>query len=282
MANLSAIETIFKNKKPIIGMVHLRPLPGSPLFDREKMGMSSIIDWAVNEACVLEAAGVDGVQVENIWDFPFVKSSKIGIETVASMAVIASKVKEAVRIPLGINVHLNGGQQALAIACSVGAQWIRVFEYVNAYVSHVGITEGIGGDLARYRSYLQANSVYFFCDVNVKHGSHFLISDRSVFQQALDAESQGADAIIVTGLETGRAPTPVEVRELQKSIAAPILVGSGATAENIGELLQYADGAIVGSYFKKDNNWKNPVDAYQTKRFMDAVHTFRMSVEDEG
>jgi uncharacterized protein len=281
LENRLVIQDIFLKPKPIIGMVHLRPLPGSPLYDAKNMGIKEIIDLAVREACILEAAGVDGIQVENIWDFPYVKNSQIGLETVASMAVVASKVKDAVSIPMGINVHLNGGFQALAIACSVGARWIRVFEWVNAYVSHVGITEGIGGELARYRARLQAKDVRFFCDVNVKHGSHFIISDRSVSQQAHDAESSGAEVLIVTGFETGMAPTAAKVRELRESVRVPILVGSGTTAENIEELLTYADGAIVGSYFKKDNDWKNPVDACQAKRFMESVNTFRRGIEND-
>lgn len=281
MKSPSIMQEIFLKPKPIIGMVHLRPLPGSPLYDAVNMGMSQIIALAVKEAQILQAAGVDGIQVENIWDYPYVKNTKIGIETVACMAVAASKIRDAVHIPMGINVHLNGGEQALAIACSVGARWIRVFEWVNAYISHVGITEGIGGELARYRARLQARNVHFFCDVNVKHGSHFIISDRSVSEQAHDAESQGADAIIVTGFETGKAPTAARVRELRESVSVPILVGSGATADNIEDLLTCADGAIVGSYFKKNNNWKNLVDPGQAKAFMDAVNAFRRGLKND-
>jgi membrane complex biogenesis BtpA family protein len=274
------LKEIFTKPKPIIGMVHLRALPGSPLYN-SAAGMNKIVGIAVEEARKLEAAGVDGVQVENIWDFPYLKGTDIGMETVAAMAVVASKVKDAVKIPIGINCHLNGGMQALAVAQSVGAQWIRVFEWVNAYVSHVGITEGIGGQLARYRSYLHAENIRFFCDVNVKHGSHFIISDRSIAEQAHDAESQGAEALIVTGFETGKAPTADKVREFKDSVNTPVLVGSGITAENAAELLQYADGAIVGSYFKTNNNWKNPVDGQKARTFMDSVERLRRSLGDD-
>lgn len=270
------LNEIFKYEKPIIGMVHLRPLPGSPMYDKKKMSMQQIIDTALHEAQLLEQGGVDGLQIENIWDYPYIKGEEIGPETVAAMSVAAICVKQAVKIPVGVNCHLNGADQALAIAIAAGARWIRVFEWVNAYVSHAGILEGVGGKLARLRTALDArDDVMFLCDVNVKHGSHFMISDRSIKEQANDAVTEGAEALIVTGFETGIAPTPEKVREFSTNVSVPVFLGSGTTEENVGELLKYSDGAIVGSYFKENNNWKEPVSLERTKRFMDAVRGIR-------
>jgi len=200
------IKDIFKQNKPIIGMIHLRPLPGSPLYDPANMSVSKITEIAINEALKLQNAGIDGLQIENIWDYPYLRGSDIGHETTTIMAVIASKIKESVDIPIGINCHLNGGMKALAIAAAVEAKWVRVFEWVNAYVSHAGILEGIGGKLSRYRSFLKAEDIKFFCDVNVKHGSHFIISDRTIADQARDAESEGAEALIVPVLKPESLP----------------------------------------------------------------------------
>ena len=270
------LRDIFTQEKPIIGMVHLRPLPGSPLYDKNKMGMQQIIDTAAEEAQLLEKGGVDGLQIENIWDYPYIKGQDIGPETVAAMAVAAAYVKQAVKIPMGVNCHLNGAEQALALAVATGARWIRVFEWVNAYVSHAGVLEGVGGKLSRMRTALDArDDVLFLCDVNVKHGSHFIISDRTLAEQANDAVTEGAEALIVTGFETGVAPTPEKVKEFSDSVNVPVLLGSGTTCENVQELLRYADGAIVGSYFKENNDWKKPVSLERTQRFMDRVRGIR-------
>ena len=121
----------------------------------------------------------------------------------------------------------------------------------------------------------------FMCDVNVKHGSHLMISDRSIADQAHDAESEGAEAVIVTGFETGKAPTPEKVREFSSSVHVPVIIGSGTTTENVAALLKYSDGAIVGSYFKTDNNWKNPVDGERTREFMAAVERLREELDNE-
>jgi hypothetical protein len=117
------------------------------------------------------------------------------------------------------------------------------------------------------------------CDVNVKHGSHFVIHDRTVEEQARDVETQGADVLIVTGFETGSAPTTEKVGSCKAAVNLPIILGSGVTTENACELLSCADGAIVGSWFKEDNNWKNTVDYKRTKDFMKQVQQLRDGVE---
>ena len=265
---------IFPKAKPIIAMIHLRPLPGSPLYDRRQCDFDQVLRIAVEEAKILEGAGVDGVQVENIWDYPYQKGAEIGHETTAALAVAAARIGDAVSIPVGVNCHLNGGEQALAAAAMSGARWIRVFVWVNAYISQLGYAESIAAKLSRYRKALETD-VLFMCDVNVKHGSHFIISDRPVSEQARDAEIQGADGVIVTGFETGTAPNPENIRKCVEAVSLPIFLGSGITLENARELMGIADGAIVGSYFKKDNNWKNAVDADRAKAFMREMEAIR-------
>ncbi len=269
------LKAIFSKPKPIIAMVHLRPLPGSPLYDRKTCDFAKILAIAVEEAKILADAGVDGLQVENIWDYPYQKGDEVGHEVTAALAVATAKVREAVAIPVGVNCHLNGGVQALAAAVTGGARWIRVFEWVNAYISQVGYVESVAAKLARYRKALEATDVMFMCDVNVKHGSHFIISDRPVFEQARDAEIQGADALIVTGFETGKAPNAENIKKCMDCVSLPVLLGSGITKENARELMGIADGAIVGSYFKKDNDWKKPVEGARAKAFMDEMRAIR-------
>lgn len=269
------LNQIFKEVKPIIGMVHLRALPGSPLYDPSAMDMKKILSIAVEEAKILESAGVDGLQAENIWDYPYAKDNRISYECTAALAVAVHEIASMASIPVGVNCHLNGGEAALACAVAGQAKWIRVFEWSNAYISQVGFVDAIGPKVARMRNNLRAKDVLCMCDVNVKHGSHFIISDRTVEEQARDAEAQGADVIIVTGFETGSAPTPEKVGSCKDAVKIPVILGSGMTTDNACELLSRADGAIVGSWFKADNNWKNPVDYNRTRDFMKQVQLVR-------
>ena len=64
------LKQIFKTRNPIIGVVHLRPLPTSPLWGGN---LQAIISRAEREATALVSGGVDGIIVENFFDAPFVK-----------------------------------------------------------------------------------------------------------------------------------------------------------------------------------------------------------------
>lgn len=271
----TVLNRIFVNEKPIIGMIHLKPLPGAPLYDPSVMDMKKILSIALEEAKILQEAGVDGLQVENIWDYPYAKNEGISYECTAALAVAVHEIVNNTSIPVGVNCHLNGGEVALACAIAGQAKWIRVFEWSNAYISQVGFVDAVGPQVARMRNNLKALDIVTMCDVNVKHGSHFIISDRSVEEQARDVETQGADVVIVTGFETGCAPTAEKVNTCKNAVKIPIILGSGVNTENARELLRSADGAIVGSWFKVDNNWKNSVDFVRTKDFMHQVQLLR-------
>lgn len=266
------LTSVFNAEKPIIGMVHLRPLPGSPGYDPATMGMDKIIATAIEEAAILEQAGVDGIQVENMWDIPYLRGEDIGYETAAALAVGIHAVRSKVSIPVGAECHMNGADCAMACAVAAGASWIRVFEWCNAFVSQSGFINAMGAKVSRMRSSLKADHILALCDVNVKHGSHYIIHDRSVAQQAMDIEAQDGDAVIVTGFDTGTPPTVENISVCKQSTTLPILIGSGLNIDNVNELLAAADGAIIGSWFKEDNNWKNPISYDRTKAFMDKVH----------
>ncbi|MHB8276292.1 MAG: BtpA/SgcQ family protein [Candidatus Humimicrobiaceae bacterium] len=268
-------KNIFKTNKPVIGMVHLKPLPGSPLYENNKNSVKRIIEIAIDEAIILCENGVDGIQIENTWDYPYLKGHQISYETISVMTAAAIKIKENINTPIGINCHLNASLAALAIAKAVDAKWIRVFEFVNTYISQSGIVEAIGPLLMRYKKTINAEEIVLLCDVNVKHGSHFIISDRSLVEQANDIYTNGGDAVIITGFETGKPPSLENVEDISERIKLPVFIGSGIDLENISDFLKYCNGFIVGSYFKKNGDWKNVLDPKRIKSFMDLVKNIR-------
>jgi len=111
----------------LIGVVHLPALAGSPRASGEHpaSALEKAGQRAVSEAQALEKAGFDGVVLENFGDTPFFKGS-VPPETIACMAVIAAAVRQAVRLPIGINVLRNDGRAGLAIASVTDCEFIRV------------------------------------------------------------------------------------------------------------------------------------------------------------
>lgn len=265
----NAIEALFGRHKVVIGVVHSRPLPGSPAYDGE--AMEDIVGFALAEAERYRAGGADGLIVENHGDIPFARPERLGPETAACMAVLTRAVRQATACPVGVNVLANGALVALAVAKAAGAAFVRVNQWANAYVANEGIIEGPAGEAARYRSWLHARAVKIFTDVHVKHGAHAIVADRSVAEMARDAEFFDADAVIATGQRTGDAAGMDELRAIAGGTALPVLVGSGVDAGNVGEMLAVADGVIVASSLKVDGVWWNPVDPGRLALFMAAV-----------
>jgi membrane complex biogenesis BtpA family protein len=272
-AKPNAIEALFGRRAAVIGVVHSRPLPGAPAYDGEPM--DDIIGFALAEAERYRAGGVDGLIVENHGDIPFAKPERLGPETAACMAVMTRAVRQASALPVGINVLANGALVALAVAKAASAAFVRVNQWANAYVANEGIIEGPAGEALRYRSSLQARAVKIFADVHVKHGAHAIAADRSVAEMARDAEFFDADVAIATGQRTGDAASMEELRAIDGGTSLPVLVGSGVTADNVGDILAVADGVIVASSLKVDGVWWNPVDPERLAVFMAAVQRVR-------
>jgi uncharacterized protein len=278
MNTATTLRRLFATDIPIIGMVHLLPLPGAPGFDAHG-GMGRIIETAVDDAQRLASGGVDGIQIENQWDRPFLRGDKIGPETVSAMTRAVGEIKAEVDSPLGINVHLNGAIPAMAIAVATGCHWIRVFELASAYIASTGLVEGVGPDLMRYRRFLDATStVAVFGDFHVKHGSHQITADRRLEEELEDVAESGADAAIVTGLKTGVAPGKATLQKLRGYSQIPIIIGSGLTLENLPELLPFVDGAIVGKHFKERGELSAKVDEHRVVEFMKAVRAIRYQI----
>ncbi len=271
----SAIHSIFGVKKAIIGMVHSLPMPGSPMF--KKYTLDQVYEFGIEEALRLKEGGVDGIMLENAWDLPFAKPEELGPETSAALAVLGWEIKRATGLPLGINILANGAMASMATAKACNANFIRVNQWANAYVANEGFIEGKSGQVMRYRSWLQADNVKVFVDVHVKHGSHAIVADRSLAEQARDNEFFDADVLIATGQRTGDATPVSEVKGIQEAVTLPVIIGSGLTVENCRTIMSVADGAVVGSYIKEDGVWWKKISVERLKALMDVVKEVRKS-----
>ena len=236
------IDTIWPDRPPSIGMVHLLPLPGSPSWSGS---MAAVLDRAIADAHTLAAAGFDGLIVENYADVPFFAET-VGAETVAAMTAAALAVAEATELPLGINVLRNDAAAALGVAVAVGARFVRVNVHTGVMFTDQGVIEGRAASTLRLRRALDAE-VAILADVHVKHATPPCGLDLEA--ASADAWHRGrADALIVSGVGTG-APTELgHVDRARAAVpAAPVLIGSGVRPENVAHALMHADGAVIGS-----------------------------------
>ena len=269
---LKSLKEMFGVEKPIIGMVHLLPLPGAPGYDF--YGMEAVIEHALRDAEALISGGVDGLMVENMWDLPYYVGVEVPPEEMTAQAVAARAVVEAVNAPVGINVIHNGGRVTLSIAVAAGADFIRVCLLTGARVWDTGeFDRGCAAELLRWRKSLGAEHIKLFADVDKKHSVAFPGIDLATHIEW--TEFYLADALIVSGKMTGDAPELEKVRRARELTTRPILMGSGTTIDNIAQFLQYADGAIVGTALKVDGIAENLVDVERVKMYMAAVRAVR-------
>lgn len=261
------LSEIFGNARPLIGMVHLLPLPGSPRWGGS---MTAVIERAVADASALEAAGFDGVLVENYLDAPFYPE-RVPVETATALAVCAREVVRSVRVPVGVNVLRNDAEAALAVALAAGGRFVRVNVHTGAMLADQGLLTGRAHETLRLRGRLGGEGIALFADVWVKHAVPLPGADLQ--RTAEDTFYRGlADALIVTGPGTGRATDPERVTLVREAVPeAPVLVGSGVTAEVAARVLAVADGAIVGSAVQRDGRAGQGVDPERAAAFVRAA-----------
>jgi uncharacterized protein len=253
---------------PVIGMLHLPPLPGAP---RCQTALPAITEFVLRDADALARGGVHGLMMENFGDTPFYPE-RVPAVVVTQMTHVAGEVRRRFDLPLGINVLRNDGRSALAIAHAVGAEFIRVNVLCGARVTDQGLIQGIAHDLLRDRALLHAEQIKILADVNVKHSTPLGSPGRIEDEVADTLERGGADAVIVSGRGTGR-PTDLEHVQRAKSAsgAAPVFIGSGITADTIRAFLPHADGFIVGTALKADGVAANPVDLARVRALCAAL-----------
>ena len=252
-------------------MVHVQALPGTP---KNKYSLAEICEIAVLEAKQYEDAGLDAVMIENMHDVPYLKGS-VGPEITATMAVVAKAVRDAVKLPLGIQILAGANKEALAVAKAADFQFIRAEGFVFGHIADEGYIDSCAGELMRYRKAIGAEDIFVYTDIKKKHSSHAITADVDIDETAQAAEFFLSDGVIITGSSTGKAVYLHELKSLKDKIHIPVLIGSGVTAENIHEYWEYASAFIVGSHFKENGYWRKDISEKRLRVFMETVTKLR-------
>jgi|SRR6056297_173466 len=272
-------ESTFGTAAPLVGMVHLPPLPGAPKApDDGREAMRAAIDRAASDARALDRGGVDGIVIENFGDAPFYPD-EVPPHVVAGVTRAATAVDAETDLPVGINVLRNDAEAALSVAAAVGADFVRVNVHTGARVTDQGIVQGRAHETLRLRDRLGVD-VGVFADTDVKHSAPLTPAGYTAESFADTAERGLADAVIASGSGTGQAvdadalDAVVAERE-RHGLDTPVLVGSGVTQDTVADLLDVADGAIVGTALKRGGETTAPVDADRVADLVAAADAVR-------
>ncbi|KAK2949040.1 putative Photosystem I biogenesis protein BtpA [Blattamonas nauphoetae] len=261
-------------RKSLIGMVHVRALPGTPM---NSLPIEEIVSIAVKEAKQLEEAGFDMICVENMHDTPYLNRN-VGPEIVACMTVVCHAIRQAIKVPFGIQILAGANKEALATAFATGASFIRCEGFVFSTVADEGIMNSDAAELLRYRHAIGADKICIFTDIKKKHSSHSLTSDIDIAEMAKAAHFYRSDGVIVTGISTGQPADENELVAVRKAVPTSqvqVLIGSGITPSNLVHYWDNANAFIVGSYIKEDGDWERPIDMERARAVVAAANALR-------
>ena len=265
-------EELFGTTKPIIAMVHLGALPGSPLFDAEA-GLKGLIKNAAADLEALQGAGVDAVMFGNENDRPY--EFEVDKASTASAAYIIGKLKSNIDVPFGVNM-LWDPMSTIALGAATDAQFVREI-FTGSYSSDMGAWNPNAGKAVRYRDRLGRSDLLMLYNISAEFA--YSLDQRPLPDRARSAVfSSIPDAILVSGQITGEAASLSDLESVKKVLPyTPVLANTGVNLNTVKDVLRVADGCVVGSSLKLNGDTWQCVDPDRAKDFMKRVRSIRGS-----
>lgn len=270
---MSWLDDLFGVKKPIIAMCHLQAMPGDPRYDHNK-GMDWIIEKAYQDLEALQEGGVDGVMFSNEFSIPYL--TKVKPITIACMASVISRLKKEIKVPYGVNV-LWDASASLDLAVAVGASFVREI-FTGVYASDFGLWNTNCGETVRHQHEINGGNIKLLFNIMPESAKYLANRDIEEIAKTTVFNNQ-PDALCISGITAG-AETSSSMLETVKAAVpdTPIFVNTGVNKDNVRRQLSIADGAIVGTAFKKMGSFFEQVDRSRVEEFMNIVKEFRMQL----
>jgi uncharacterized protein len=264
------IDDVFAVSKPIIAMCHLRPLPGDPAYDAEA-GVEGVLEAARRDLHALQDGGVDAVMFSNEASLPYL--TKVETITTATMARIVGELRSEITVPLGVNV-LWDPTATIDLAVATGARFVREV-FTGVYASDFGLWNTDAGRTARHRRAVSGEGVKLL--YNIVPEAAVYVNDRDVASIARSTVFNcQPDALCVSGLTAGAHTSTDTLRTVKEAVATtPVFANTGVRADTVAAQLEVADGAVVGTAFKRDGYIWNDVDEARVAELMAAARAAR-------
>lgn len=228
-------------KKLLLGSIQLPSFLGKT--DTE---IGEISRYASENAAKFENKGFDGVFIQDT------TPGRVSFTTVANLASVTRYVKEHSSLRyIGCQMECDEAEAILAVAKSVTCDMVRIKNYVGASVRSNGIVNGQGHEAIRFKTENLVGAD-ILCDIFNIAGSP--IGNLSLKQACRMALQLGASGLIICGHDFEET---MDLLESAKSACpnAFILCGGNATIDNVGQILEVADGVIASTCLKTGPTW---------------------------
>jgi hypothetical protein len=234
----------------VIAALHLPPFPASA--NPAAQSIAAITEYAIRNTRLAMNAGVRALYLQDLGDYPVAPT--IRPHTVAGVTAVGVALqREFPDLHLGVCLMSHGAREPLAIAQAIGAQFVRLKVYVGAMVTAEGLVQGCAHEAIQYRAQIKADDIAILADVYDRTGEP--LGRMPLAEEARQAATFGrADALVLTGRSLDESVSMLnEVRGV--NLGVPLLLGGGATAENVSRIRDLADGVIVSTAFKAKGGW---------------------------
>lgn len=266
------VKELFGVEKPVIGMCHMQAMPGDPQFDAEK-GIPWIYEQARADMLALQEGGVDAIMFSNEFSLPYL--TKVEAITVATMAAIIGELKREIKLVYGVNV-LWDARASIDLAMATGAQFVREI-FTGVYASDFGLWNTNVGEVIRHQHEINAQHVRLL--FNIVPESAVYLGGRQIADIARSTVfNNRPDALCVSGLIAGAETSAQILKQVKEAVPeTPVFANTGVRLDNVAEQMEAADGAVIGTTFKRDGNTWNPIDPERVRALMGKVKELRSS-----
>lgn len=264
------LKKTFGTPTPIIGLLHLQALPGDPFFGSGN-SIHTVIESAQRDLEALQGGGVDGILITNEFSLPYQKH--VSPVTLASMGTVIGALLTDLETPFGAEA-IYDGDATIELCAATGAAFTRCM-FTGAWAGDLGIIDRDVSHTLRLKSSLRLDDLKLFYfvtsegEVYLNHRSTAEIAESMIFNVR-------PDALVVGGSVPGQSPGASAVAEVKRvSHSTPVVCGTGCNTHNVREILRAGDGAFVGTTFKRDGKFDNPISPERVSTFMAYVRSFR-------
>ena len=189
------------------------------------------------------------------------------------MARIIGELRHDLRVPHGVNV-LWDPKASLDLAVATGARFVREI-FTGVYASDFGLWNTSCGEVVRHQHAIGGQDVRLLFNIVPEAAAYLAQRDAAEIARSTVFNAR-PDALCVSGITAGVKASADLLRRIKAAVAdTVVLANTGVRLENLEEQLAAADGAIVGSTFKREGYIWNDVDQERVKAFMDKARQVR-------
>ncbi|NDJ60268.1 MAG: BtpA/SgcQ family protein [Chloroflexi bacterium] len=264
------LKDLFGVIKPVIAMCHFKALPGDPGYDAQK-GLDWVAEAARRDLLALQDGGVDAIMFSNEASLPYL--TQVDPITTACMARLIAELRPDIRGPFGVNV-LWDPIASIDLAVATGAQFVREI-FTGVYASDYGLWNTNCGAIIRHQHAVYGQHVKLL--FNIVPESAVYLAERHIVDIAKSTVFVSQpDALCVSGLTAGTETSLETLKQVKDAVPETVVfANTGVRPANVEQTLAIADGAVVGTTFKRDGYIWNEVEVERVRELMHKVQGMR-------